>query len=108
MVKLWDCEKPQISLYLMVFCPPTMRIAMIGQKGLPAHSGGVERHVDELVTRLASAEHEVIAYCRKHYNLNKNLVREYAGAKLIYVPTLKNKYLDTGIYTFLASLDVLF
>lgn len=85
-----------------------MRIAMIGQKGLPAHSGGVERHVDELVTRLSSAEHEVLAYCRAHYNLNKNLVREYAGAQLIYVPTIKNKYLDTGLYTLLASIDVLF
>lgn len=29
-----------------------MKIAMLGQKGLPAIWGGVERHVEELSTRL--------------------------------------------------------
>ena len=41
-----------------------MRIAMIGQKGIPAHSGGVEQVVDMLARHLTARGHEVIAYCR--------------------------------------------
>lgn len=81
---------------------------MIGQKGMPAHSGGVERHVDDLSRRLVSAGHEVIVYCRKGYSLNKKLVHEYSGVKLVYLPTLKNKYLETVLHVFFASLHAIF
>ena len=36
-----------------------MRIAMIGQKGLPATYGGIEKHVEEVAIRLAARGHEV-------------------------------------------------
>lgn len=85
-----------------------MRIIMIGQKGLPAHSGGIERHVDDLATRLAGAGHEVIAYCRKSYTLNYNFVKEYRGVRLIYIPTFRSKHFETMINTFFASLHALF
>src|SRR5262245_35242477 len=44
-----------------------MRIAMIGQKGIPAQSGGVEQHVDNLSRLLVERGHEVIVYCRRSY-----------------------------------------
>lgn len=84
-----------------------MRITMIGQKGLPAHSGGVERHVDDLVTRLTASGHDVTAYCRKSYTLNKNLVQTYFGAHLVYIPTVQSKHFDTIIYTVLATLHAI-
>ena len=42
---------------------------MIGQKGLPvgAESGGIERHVDELATRLVGLGHEVACYVRPRH-----------------------------------------
>jgi len=83
-----------------------MKIAFIGQKGIPASSGGVERHVEELATRLAKEGHEVICYCRNYYT-PKDL-KEYKGVKLIHLPTIKTKHLDTITYTFLATLNVLF
>ena len=83
-----------------------MKIAFIGQKGIPASSGGVERHVDDLATRLAKEGHEVICYCRNHYT-PKDL-KEYKGVKLIHLPTIKTKHLDAIIHTFLATIDVLF
>lgn len=83
-----------------------MKIAMIGQKGLPAHSGGVERHVEDLVTRLTSAGHEVVVYCRKSY-MKEGVYTRFAGAKLIVIPTLPSKHFETVIQTFLASLHVL-
>jgi glycosyltransferase involved in cell wall biosynthesis len=83
-----------------------MRIAFIGQKGIPAFSGGVERHVEELATRLAKEGHEVICYCRDHYTA-KNL-KNYKGVQLIHLPTIKTKHLDAIVHTFLATIDVLF
>jgi glycosyltransferase involved in cell wall biosynthesis len=44
-----------------------MRIAMIGQKGIPATYGGIERHVEEISRRLVSLGHQVEVYCRLHY-----------------------------------------
>ena len=36
-----------------------MRIYFIGQKGIPAKSGGVEKHVEALATNLAKHGQEV-------------------------------------------------
>ena len=44
-----------------------MKIAMIGQRGVPATFGGVERHVEELGARLAADGHEVVVFCRRGY-----------------------------------------
>jgi len=82
-----------------------MKIYFIGQKGIPAIYGGVERHVEELSTRLAKEGHEVFVYARNHYT-PANLP-EYKGVKLIHLPSLKTKHLDAITHTLLASLDVL-
>jgi hypothetical protein len=44
-----------------------MKIAFIGQKGIPAIAGGVEKHVEKLSTRLVAEGHEVTVYVRSHY-----------------------------------------
>ncbi|MBD3247736.1 glycosyltransferase [Candidatus Falkowbacteria bacterium] len=81
-----------------------MKIAIIGQKGIPAKSGGVERHVEELSTRLVKAGHEVFVYARPNYT-NKDL-KEYKGVKLISLPSITTKHLDAISHTFRACLDV--
>ncbi len=85
-----------------------MRIAMIGQKGIPARSGGVERHVEELATRLAASGHEVFVYCRKQYGKEAKNPEAYKGVRLVYVPTIQTKHLDAIVGTFLASIHALF
>lgn len=85
-----------------------MKIFMIGQKGLPARSGGVERHVDELATRLVASGHEVVVYCRKHYTLNANCVHQYKGVNLVYLPSINSKYFDMVIHTFLSTIHAVF
>lgn len=40
---------------------------MIGQRGLPASYGGVERHVEEIARRLAARGHEVVVFGRDGY-----------------------------------------
>lgn len=72
---------------------------MIGQKGIPATYGGVERHVEELATRLAARGHDVTVYCRRHYS---PLVSEYRGVRLCVLPSVNTKHLDTVTHTALA------
>ena len=82
-----------------------MKIAFIGQKGIPAKGGGVERHVEELATRLAKLDNEVYVYSRKHYTgYNES---KYQGVNLIYLPALKTKNLEAITHSFLATLDAL-
>ncbi|MEW6407325.1 MAG: glycosyltransferase family 4 protein [Patescibacteria group bacterium] len=82
-----------------------MKIAFIGQKGIPAAEGGVERHVEELSARLAALGQEVYVYCRRHYT--KFSASQYKGVNLIYLPSVPTKNLDTITHTFLATLDAI-
>ena len=83
-----------------------MKIAFIGQKGIPALSGGVEKHVEKLATRLAASGQEVFVYVRSHYT--DPSLTEYAGVKLIHLPTLRTKHLDAISHTFFATMHALF
>ncbi len=82
-----------------------MKIAMIGQKGIPSRAGGVEIHVEELAAGLAKAGVEVDVYCRKYYC--KNRIKKHRGIHLVYIPTISTKHLDAIIYTFLATIVAL-
>lgn len=82
-----------------------MKIAFIGQKGIPAIAGGVEKHVEQLAVKLAEKNHQVFVYVRNNYT-EKNL-REYKGVKLIHLPNLGTKHLDAISHTFLATIHAL-
>lgn len=83
-----------------------MRIAFIGQKGIPAIWGGIEYHVDRLSKGLVKMGHEVNVYVRSWYT-NKKL-ESYEGVRLIHIPTLKTKYLDASIHSFLSSIHAIY
>ncbi|MDO8624918.1 MAG: glycosyltransferase family 4 protein, partial [Candidatus Diapherotrites archaeon] len=83
-----------------------MRIFLIGQKGIPAHGGGIERHVEELATRLVREGHEVLAYARRHYTDSSRT--HVHGVRVVHLPTLHFKHLDAIVHTLLASIHVLF
>ncbi len=75
---------------------------MIGQKGIPTKTGGIERHVEALALNLVNQKHQVFVYTRANYT-NKNL-KEYKGVKLISLPTIHSKNLETAFHTFVATL----
>jgi len=83
-----------------------MKVAFIGQKGIPAKFGGVERHVEELASEIAKSGHEVFVYVRNNYTDKK--IKEYRGVKLIHLPSIPTKNLDAISHTFLASVHALF
>ncbi|MEK7452244.1 MAG: glycosyltransferase family 4 protein, partial [Patescibacteria group bacterium] len=74
-----------------------MKIAMIGQKGIPAKAGGIERHVEELSAELAARGHEVLVYCRSWYVWP---IKNHRGVRCIKTPTIPTKHLDAIINTF--------
>jgi glycosyltransferase involved in cell wall biosynthesis len=77
-----------------------MKIAFIGQKGIPAKFGGVERHVEELSAKLAEKGHEVMVYAR--FNYTSRSLKKHRGVSLIHLPSISTKHLDAISHTFLA------
>jgi glycosyltransferase involved in cell wall biosynthesis len=79
-----------------------MRIAILGTRGIPASYGGFETFAEHLSTRLAARGHDVTVYCRAHYVSPRQL--EYHGVKLKVLPTIRHKYFDTVVHTFLSAI----
>jgi len=86
-----------------------MRIHMIGAKGIPSASvpgaGGVERHVEQVAMRLAERGHRVSVYVRKYADYQKHT---WNGVRLIRVPSIRTKNLDTITHVLLSTIHVLF
>lgn len=82
-----------------------MTIAMIGQKGLPAIHGGVERHVHELSTGLIEAGQDVLAYARDWYT--DETITEFKGVRVVHTPSVHTKHFDTITHTLTATIDAM-
>lgn len=78
-----------------------LRVAIIGQRGVPATFGGIERHVEEIGARLASSGHDVTVYCRTNYVSER--LGEYRGMRLAHLPTVSSKHLDAIVHSALAT-----
>lgn len=80
-----------------------LRIAMVGQRGIPATFGGIEHHVEELGSRLAAKGHDVVVYTRTNYvETRPPRVR---GMRPRYLPTMGSKHLDAIVHSTLSTLD---
>ena len=78
-----------------------MRIAILGTRGIPANYGGFETFAEHLSTRLVARGHKVTVYCRAHYVSPREL--EFQGVSLKVLPTIRHKYFDTIVHTFLSA-----
>lgn len=92
-----------------------LKIAMIGQKGIPARYGGIETHVEQISTRLAARGHDVWVYCRNRFRPeNPGDFPEYEetprggryrGVNLAFRPSINTKHLDASSHSFLCSVE---
>ncbi|MEO5924481.1 MAG: DUF1972 domain-containing protein [Bryobacteraceae bacterium] len=80
-----------------------MKFAIVGTRGIPARYGGFETFAEELSTRLAARGHTLTVYCRARHT-----DPTYRGVRLVYLPTISNKYLDTIAHTCISTFHVLF
>lgn len=81
-----------------------MKIALLGTRGIPANYGGFETFAEEVSACLAGRGHDVIVYCRSHYATSAS--RTCRGARLVVLPTIRAKYLDTPVHTLLSCLHL--
>ena len=79
-----------------------MKVAILGTRGIPAAYGGFETLAEELSARLAARGHDVTVYARPAgVAVRANL---YRGVRVVHLPTIRHKYLDTIVHGFLSAL----
>jgi glycosyltransferase involved in cell wall biosynthesis len=82
-----------------------MKVALLGTRGIPASYSGFETCVEQLGQHLVERGHQVTVYCRSHHITYKGT--HYRGMRLVKLPTIANKYLDTIVHSFISSLHAL-
>jgi glycosyltransferase involved in cell wall biosynthesis len=87
--------------------PRTLRkgVAILGTRGIPANYGGFETFAERLALHLVGQGVPVTVYCRSHH---ATVDREWRGVKLVQLPTIRSKYLDTVVHTALSAVHLLF
>lgn len=83
----------------------SLNIALLGTRGIPASYSGFETCVEQLGQRLIERGHQVTVYCRPHHITYQST--HYKGMRLVKLPTVANKYLDTIVHSFVSSLHAL-
>lgn len=78
---------------------------MLGTRGVPASYSGFETCVEEVGARLVARGHRVTVYCRiPHIDYPG---REYRGLRLVKLPTIRQKHLDTITHSFVSCMHAL-
>ena len=80
----------------------SLRLALLGSRGIPAAYGGYETLMEELGPRLVERGHRVTVYCRSHVVAPG--MEEHRGCRLVVLPTVRRKHLDTPVHTLLSAL----
>ncbi len=83
----------------------SIRVAILGTRGIPANYGGFETCVDEVSRRLVVMGDDVTVYCRKNNVGDSGSI--YLGVKLRRLPSIHRKSLDTISHTFISVIDAL-
>ena len=83
---------------MTVSSPQSLRIAMIGTRGVPARYGGFETAIEEVGRRLADRGHRVLVYSRNP-DSSAPLPRTYRGMRVIELPAMRRRSLETLSHT---------
>ena len=84
---------------------PALRIAFIGGRGVISKYSGIETYYEEIGKRLAEMGHEVTVYCRTYFSPAQPA---YNGMRLVRLPTIRSKHLETLVHTFLSTVHAVF
>ncbi len=82
-----------------------LRIAFIGGRGVGSKYSGIETYYEEVGMRLAAMGHVVTAYCRTYFSPS---VGAYAGIKIVRIPTIRTKHIETILHTLLSTIHASF
>jgi glycosyltransferase involved in cell wall biosynthesis len=81
-----------------------LRIAFIGGRGVISKYSGIETYYEEIGKRLAGMGHRVTVYCRTYFTPPG---KEHNGMRVVRLPAIQSKHLETLVHTFLSTLHVL-
>lgn len=93
-----------------------LRVALVGSRGIPGRYGGYETLFAELAPRLVARDFDVTVYCRTSpprpgdraggRSAGRPPLRRarFRGARLVHLPTIRTKHLDTPVHTLLSCL----
>jgi glycosyltransferase involved in cell wall biosynthesis len=83
---------------------PRLRVAFIGGRGVISKYSGIETYYEEVGKRLAQMGHEVTVYCRSYFTPE---LAEHNGMRLVRLPTIRMKHLETVIHTLFSTVHAL-
>lgn len=83
-----------------------MKIAVIGLRGMPSCYGGIEKHCEEIYSRLVKNGHKVTIFIRFDY-INKDYIPP-EGITLKPVWTTNSKHLATPVHSFFSLCRCIF
>jgi glycosyltransferase involved in cell wall biosynthesis len=75
-------------------------VAILGTRGIPANYGGFETFAERLALHLVGDGIATTVYCRAHY---ASAASPWRGVRLVTLPTIRSKYLDTVVHTALSA-----
>ena len=78
-------------------------VAILGTRGIPANYGGFETFAEQLALRFVDGGIPVTVYGRSHFATTRH---EWRGVRLVTLPTIRSKYLDTVVHTALSALHL--
>jgi glycosyltransferase involved in cell wall biosynthesis len=84
---------------------PALRISFIGGRGVISKYSGIETYYEEIGKRLAEMGHDVTVYCRTYFSPAQPA---HNGMRLVRLPTIRSKHLDTLVHTFLSTIHAVF
>ncbi|MCW2598547.1 MAG: hypothetical protein JWM02_376 [Frankiales bacterium] len=78
-------------------------VAVLGTRGVPANYGGFETFAERLALNLVRDGVATTVYCRSHY---VSVPSPWRGIRLVTLPTIRSKHLDTIVHTTLSALHL--
>lgn len=82
-----------------------MRIALMGNRGVPARFGGSDTVFEELGKRFVKKGHKVVVYCRKHSSVTTK--KYYKRMERVILPSINKFSLDTLSHSLISIFHVL-
>ena len=94
--------EPVVLARLWLRYDSNMKIFVTGTRGIPDIPGGVEKHCQELLPRIANKGHDVLVAIRSSYAKRK--MDRWQGVRLIDCFDAGGKYFEAIVHTFIALL----
>jgi len=82
-----------------------IRVAFIGGRGVVSKYSGIESYYEHVGKALARRGNDVTVYCRNYFTPD---MVQYNGMRIVRLPTIRSKHLETLVHTLLSTAHAMF